>query len=590
VQSSLRTHVAYGVLTGVVLSVLVWGAALGRAAVPVLALLLGASVATWATRLGERRRHRARKGAVGRRVLRALALALHPRDRRSRARLRRTLALAEDVGLRLGLGRAQRRALSDAAIVAALWPRRPRGRQDDRCFAALGRVAGCAEVVQILRARHERFDGTGPRGLRGDAIPLGARILAAVARPEPPGGADEKTARPEPPALDRESGRALDPRVVEALREAASRRATAATEADPERGAAPGEDRCGGSVVLAERELDLLHEIARAQAGLVDRDEPLAVAARLLAPLVPHRALAVYRVDEHGRALLPRFAAGPEAAWLDRRPIPLGEGVAGRAALERRAVRPADPRDGRACDPQLSIGIAAPLSIGDRCTGVLALFAAADRCFSESERRVVGRVAARLAACLAGGETAPVTGGGLTDPATGLPSARLLRIEAARRGSVAGETPAFGLIALRLLGVSAITERRGFDPAERVIGRVARRLARACAPSETVARFGPDVFVVLTDGRDAEALHWRWRALALAVERPLAQDGVQSDMPVRFAAAHAVHGRDGETLDDLLATLDARLVLADRDGRRVVAFRAPAAAGWAPAAAAARSD
>ena len=38
-----------------------------------------------------------------------------------------------------------------------------------------------APVAPIIRAHHERFDGSGyPDGLKGDKIPLAARILTAV--------------------------------------------------------------------------------------------------------------------------------------------------------------------------------------------------------------------------------------------------------------------------------------------------------------------------------------------------------------------------------------------------------------------------
>ncbi len=37
------------------------------------------------------------------------------------------------------------------------------------------------EVAKILRHHHEKWDGTGyPDQLRGDAIPLGARIMAVI--------------------------------------------------------------------------------------------------------------------------------------------------------------------------------------------------------------------------------------------------------------------------------------------------------------------------------------------------------------------------------------------------------------------------
>ena len=42
-------------------------------------------------------------------------------------------------------------------------------------------VPGAAEVAPLIRAHHEWWDGFGfPNGLMGEAIPLGARILAAA--------------------------------------------------------------------------------------------------------------------------------------------------------------------------------------------------------------------------------------------------------------------------------------------------------------------------------------------------------------------------------------------------------------------------
>jgi len=45
----------------------------------------------------------------------------------------------------------------------------------------LGPIDELRDVIQVVRHHHERFDGTGyPDGLRGAAIPLGARILAVA--------------------------------------------------------------------------------------------------------------------------------------------------------------------------------------------------------------------------------------------------------------------------------------------------------------------------------------------------------------------------------------------------------------------------
>jgi diguanylate cyclase (GGDEF)-like protein len=79
-----------------------------------------------------------------------------------------------------------------------------------------------ADAVPLVRAAHERWDGTGyPDGLAGEAIPLGARILFACDTYEA-----MTTERPYRPALSPEeavaelrrvAGGQLDPRVVEAL-------------------------------------------------------------------------------------------------------------------------------------------------------------------------------------------------------------------------------------------------------------------------------------------------------------------------------------------------------------------------------------
>jgi cyclic di-GMP phosphodiesterase len=83
----------------------------------------------------------------------------------------------------------------------------------------LKRIPFLADAAEIVYAHQERFDGTGyPRGLKGDEIPLGARIFSVadtldaitqdrVYRKAQPFSA----ARDE---IERWSGRQFDPQVV----------------------------------------------------------------------------------------------------------------------------------------------------------------------------------------------------------------------------------------------------------------------------------------------------------------------------------------------------------------------------------------
>jgi putative nucleotidyltransferase with HDIG domain len=78
------------------------------------------------------------------------------------------------------------------------------------------------EVAQIVRCHHENYDGTGyPRGLKGEAIPLEARIVSVVdAFHAIVSTRCYDAARPVEDAfreLERCSGTQFDPRVVEAF-------------------------------------------------------------------------------------------------------------------------------------------------------------------------------------------------------------------------------------------------------------------------------------------------------------------------------------------------------------------------------------
>ncbi|MFI5953358.1 HD-GYP domain-containing protein [Cryptosporangium sp. NPDC051539] len=83
-------------------------------------------------------------------------------------------------------------------------------------------VGGHAALAPLVAAHHERWDGLGyPEGLKGEAIPLGARIIAVcdswaamrVDRPYAP-ALDARAAREE---IERARGAQFDPIVVDAF-------------------------------------------------------------------------------------------------------------------------------------------------------------------------------------------------------------------------------------------------------------------------------------------------------------------------------------------------------------------------------------
>ena len=52
-------------------------------------------------------------------------------------------------------------------------------------YRIIGHIGYFSRAAQIIRTHHEHFDGSGyPRGLKGDAIPHGARVFAVADRSE----------------------------------------------------------------------------------------------------------------------------------------------------------------------------------------------------------------------------------------------------------------------------------------------------------------------------------------------------------------------------------------------------------------------
>lgn len=179
------------------------------------------------------------------RVVTALAAAIEAKDRSTEGHVQRVAWRSVAVGDRLGLRGRQLELLRYAAILHDVGKigvseevlNKPGPLDDDERaeverhveigVAIVSQVDILRPAIPFIRYHQERWDGRtsgrfrGYTGLKGEAIPLEARIIAVVdaydamtsARPYSPAVSHEEAVA----ELRREAGRQFDPRVVEAL-------------------------------------------------------------------------------------------------------------------------------------------------------------------------------------------------------------------------------------------------------------------------------------------------------------------------------------------------------------------------------------
>lgn len=132
-------------------------------------------------------------------VIYMLALAVEAKDTYTEGHLRRMSSYSEQLATAIGLDAAQVRAIRlggllhdigkiaiDDAILRKSGKLTPEEYEKIKRHPEIGerivsQMRFAPEVCPIIRHHHERWDGSGyPDGLKGEAIPIGARIVAIV--------------------------------------------------------------------------------------------------------------------------------------------------------------------------------------------------------------------------------------------------------------------------------------------------------------------------------------------------------------------------------------------------------------------------
>lgn len=283
-----------------------------------------------------------------------------------------------------------------------------------------------------MRAHHEKWDGTGyPYGLAGEAIPIGARILAAVDCLDALASDRQyRKALPLDEAMAKivaDLGKAFDPQVVEILQRRYLELEKLATEQTPDapaklstdvkvqRGAAPAAGFAKpeeAETLTAAQDADLSTLVSAARNAAMEivelkkrspffrLEDVFSLAAIRVKQFVPYDALAAYCVRD--QVLVPVFVSGENFRLFSKLRIPLGEGLSGWVAENHKAILNGNPsvEPGYLNDTNkystLRSALAVPLEGTSGLTAVLALYRANQDAFTADDLRILEALTDRI--------------------------------------------------------------------------------------------------------------------------------------------------------------------------------------------------
>jgi diguanylate cyclase (GGDEF)-like protein/putative nucleotidyltransferase with HDIG domain len=581
--------------------------------VPVIYLIYR-SYRLYLGKLEDEKRHVEEMSNLHLRTIEALALAIEAKDHITHDHLQRVRVYAIEVAKELRVTPDEMEALHAAALLHDIGklavpehiiskPGRltPEEFEKMKIHPVVGaeileRVRFPYPVVPIVRAHHEKWDGSGyPFGLKGKDIPIGARILSAVDYLDAM-ASDRQYRRALPldevmQRLQQESGKSFDPRVVDVLQkryrhleklavsEFGREVTVLSTDVKVERGLAPAagfedisvKDAPGqeatflSSIAAARQEAQTLFELSQDLGASLSLDETLSVFSVKLRRLVPYDAIAIYvrRNDE----LIPEHVSGDNFRLFSSLRIPVGQGLSGWVAQNKKPIINGNPsvEPGYLNDPTkfstLRSALALPLEGLAGVVGVLALYHSERDAFTSDHLRILLAISSKMALAIENAlKYQQAESSATTDYLTGLPNARSLFLQLDRElARCKRDSSSLLVMVCDMDGFKQINDRFGHLEGNRVLRLFAQALKESCREYDYVARMGGDEFVVVAPGLPQEAGVKKAENL-----RELAKHAgheVCGEDLLSLSVGVANYPEDGKDAEELLAESDRRMYL-----------------------------
>ena len=564
----------------------------------ILLPLLLISYLTYKTALGrvdDANRHLNELNQLYLSTIETLAMAIDAKDQITHGHIRRVQQYAVELAKRLGVtDPGQIRAIEAASLLHDMGklavpeyilnkPGKLTQAEFDRMklHASVGAdilsaISFPYPVVPIVRHHHENWDGTGyPDGLKGSAIPIGARILSVVDcfdaltsdRPYRPRLADSEALR----ILVQRRGSMYDPLVVDAFLNAHTEIISLSSEEQPtsaERLArgAPEElvavsAQSLENITASSEEMLVLYDLARALTRVRPENVIEAVFGQLRR-IVPISACVFYEYRPTRDDLKAAQAAGENAHSFVGLEIPRGQRLTGWVAANKQTILNSDPvldlgEIARSSKPRLRSCLSTPVIASHGLIGVLTAYSVHEEPFGEDHRRIFESASRQVADLLGVSSDALVVQAGVstTDPLLVEKDLNAVLERLVRREP-------FSLIYIELQHDRAAPSTLIESSTQAVT-----EIIRSQVPNpELVFRYGSTAVVAALPAVDESLAH----VISLQIGRCLAVREPESQLGVitRIGLGIAGGPKDGIKLEALVTTAKARERTIESQSRR----------------------
>jgi diguanylate cyclase (GGDEF)-like protein/putative nucleotidyltransferase with HDIG domain len=378
-------------------------------------------------------------------------------------------------------------------------------------------------VLPVVKYHHEKWNGKGyPEGLRGEQIPLTARILAvadvydALTSTRSYRGAWTHERAVE--LIRSESGEHFDPKIAAAFLEIIDD-VVAQMALEGKGPLAPEQklpapitksDEAARDIHRAASELWALYEVVQTLSASMGLDETLSILARKLEAILPGTACVFLLTQPDSAKLSVRAAVGLNSEHFrgcetlnsdspSLGVLQSGETYLGAYDADDLLIHASPTTEWNVLQSAMIV----PIIHQNKALGTINLYHSTASAFTDQDRNLLETIAERAAAAIFNGLLYDrVRSDAVTDPLTELYNLRFLTENIALR-CADPEQKRFAILCLDLDSFKPVNDNFGHQRGDLVLQELAQLLCSSVRESDVVARYGGDEFLLILDGAAA---------------------------------------------------------------------------------------